>query len=235
MLLYFIRHADPDYVNNTITAAGRLEAKALAQRMAQGGLDEIYCSPYGRAINTMLYTADAVKLPGKKLEWLKELDEFIFKQATPWPVDCAWEIPGEVIMGEQTLPTNDNWHEHKLLNQFETKGIFAELVANSDKFLAQQGFVRHGRRYKVTANNKKKIAVFGHGGFGLTWLAHLLNIPPLIMWADFWLAPSSVTTILFEQRSGDWAIPRCLGWGDTSHLYKEGLNIMPRGLVGNLE
>jgi probable phosphoglycerate mutase len=235
MLLYFIRHADPDYVNNTITAEGRLEAKALAQRMAHGGLDKIYCSPYGRAVNTMSYTADAVNLSASRLDWLKELDEFIFKQATPWQVDCAWEIPGEVIMGEQALPTHDNWHEHKLLNEFETKRIFTELVANSDSFFARQGFVRQGRRYKVVAPNNKKIAVFGHGGFGLTWLAHLLNIPPLIMWTEFWLAPSSVTTVLFEQRSGEWAVPRCLSWGDTSHLYKEGLDIKPRGLVGNLE
>lgn len=53
------------------------------------------------------------------------------------------------------------------------------------------------------------------------------------MWAGFWVAPSSVTTIVFEKRSENYAMPKCLGFGDTSHLYKEGLPIRPRGLLGN--
>lgn len=39
------------------------------------------------------------------------------------------------------------------------------------------------------------------------------------------LAPSSVTTVLFEERTKDYAVPRCIGLGDISHLYASGLRI----------
>ncbi len=39
------------------------------------------------------------------------------------------------------------------------------------------------------------------------------------MWAGFYLAPSSVTTVLFDERTRDVAVPRCIGLSDVSHLY----------------
>ena len=54
-------------------------------------------------------------------------------------------------------------------------------------------------------------------------------------WNSFWLAPTSVTTVLFDQRSPEWAVPRCLAVGDTSHLHKAGLPILPRGIIANYE
>lgn len=45
MRLYIVRHAEPDYPNNTITPSGHLEARALARRFAHQGLDRIYISP----------------------------------------------------------------------------------------------------------------------------------------------------------------------------------------------
>jgi probable phosphoglycerate mutase len=44
-----------------------------------------------------------------------------------------------------------------------------------------------------------------------------------------------VTTVLFDERSSEWAVPRCLGVGDVSHLYAEGLPVQPRGLLSNRE
>ncbi len=35
MILYIIRHADPDYAHNTITPLGKEEALALGQRMSR--------------------------------------------------------------------------------------------------------------------------------------------------------------------------------------------------------
>lgn len=45
MILYIIRHADPDYAHNTITPLGKEEALALGQRMSRVKLDRIYTSP----------------------------------------------------------------------------------------------------------------------------------------------------------------------------------------------
>jgi probable phosphoglycerate mutase len=233
--LYIIRHADPDYPNNTITAAGHLEAQALAKRLKKEGLDRIFVSPLPRAIHTMQYTAEALNLKAATLEWTKELDALRFKGSTPWPITCAWDIPAEVILDRNPLPSHKDWHTIPELKEFSAKKLFDELIAHSDQFLKTLGFERYGTKYKILRPSKEKVAVFCHGGFGLTWLAHLLNIPLTIMWSSFWLSPSSVTTILFDQRSPEWAVPRCISLADTSHLYEAGLAVRPRGIKANFE
>ena len=52
MKLIFIRHGDPDYVHDTVTARGVKEAQALNKRVAQWNVDRFYCSPLGRARDT---------------------------------------------------------------------------------------------------------------------------------------------------------------------------------------
>lgn len=56
MRIYLIRHADPDYDNDTIAPRGHLEAQALADRLLRENIDAIYCSPLQRAQHTMSYT-----------------------------------------------------------------------------------------------------------------------------------------------------------------------------------
>lgn len=235
MRLFIIRHADPDYPNKTITADGHLEAKALAKRMTTLGLDRIYCSPLGRAQHTMQYTADSLKMKATVLDWTQEIESLAFKTTPPWPITCAWDIPGEVVLSQEKFPSHENWHTLSALEEFNSKEIFADLVQHSDAFIKTLGYERQGTKYKVVHPNVEKIAIFCHGGFGLTWLAHLLQIPLTIMWSGFWLSPSSVTTILFDQRSAEWATPRCIGLADTSHLYEAGLAIKPRGIKANFE
>jgi hypothetical protein len=44
-----------------------------------------------------------------------------------------------------------------------------------------------------------KIAIFCHNGMALTLISHLLAIPLPMVHVSMWLAPSSVTTILFDE------------------------------------
>ena len=95
------------------------------------------------------------------------------------------------------------------------------------------GFRREEGRYRILKPNERKIAVFCHMGFGLAWLAHLLEMPLPLLWSGLWLAPSSVTTILMDTRSEQWAVPRCLGIGDVSHLYNINLPVSSQGIIAN--
>jgi probable phosphoglycerate mutase len=230
--LYIIRHADPDYPNNTITPAGHLEARALAPRLQREGLDRIYSSPLGRARHTAQYTADALQLPVHIEEWTAELADLRMQDA-PFAGMMAWDIHGEAIRGGDVMPMHHNWHEMPLLSGPHIREIIENVKANSDEFLARHGYEREGGLYRIRQAHQEKIAIFCHGGFGLTWLAHLLEIPLPLMWSGFFLAPSSVTTILFDERSPSFAVPRCLGMGDTSHLYQAGLPIQPAGIKAN--
>jgi len=224
MILYIIRHADADYKNDTITPAGRLKAEALARRMKSYGLDRIYCSPLGRAQETMKYTARLLNIESGTEEWTRELSD-VFLEDTEWGSMNAWDLPGEVLLGGNPHPASPDWDTLPILKNLKLKEKFARLGEASDHFLSKLGYVREGMRYRCIQPNKEKIAVFCHGGFGVTWIAHLLNIPLRIAWAGFRLAPTSVTTILFERTSKIWVAPRCLALGDTSHLYKSGLEV----------
>lgn len=234
MRIFLIRHADPDYPNNSITPEGRLEAAALAQRMVKLGLDRIYCSPLGRAVDTMKYTADALKLPYQIEPWTAELHDCAV-DLEPWGRLAMWNVPGELIRADQPYPTGQTWYDLPCLSRPALRERFEQLQGDSDAFLARHGYRREGGRYRIDRPNRQKIAVFCHGGFGLCWLAHLLEIPVSLMWSGFWLPPSSVTTILMDERSDQWAVPRCLRVGDVGHLYEAGLPVQPRGIMANQE
>lgn len=232
MRLHIIRHADPDYKNDTITPDGHLEAQALAERMRVQGLDRIYCSPLGRAKATMKYTAEALGMDYQIEDWTREINELWFANS-PWGATTAWDIPGEVIRGKDIMPVHSDWMKEEFLSTTSAAEIFEELRKNSDDFLKRLGYERIGGRYRIINRNSNKVAVFCHNGFGLTWLAHLLEIPLTLMWSGFWLAPTSVTTVLFDERSDEWAVPRCLQVGDISHLFHAGLQEKPSGIIKN--
>jgi probable phosphoglycerate mutase len=234
MRLFLIRHADPDYPNNTITAAGHLEAAALSRRMARMGLDRIYVSPLGRALHTMQYTADALKMEAVIEPWTAELG---------WPgIDqevlgnsMAWDVHGHTLRLSKTEFTRSNWNQIPPLDRPEFLEGFQKVQTASDQFFSNLGYHREEEGYRITRGNREKIALFCHGGFGLTLLAHLLDIPLPLMWGGFFLPPSSVTTVLFDERGPQFAVPRCLGVGDISHLYAEQLPMQPSGIKNNVE
>ena len=79
MLLYLIRHGEPDYVTDTLTETGRRQAELAAERLAESGIDEVHASPMGRARQTAIPTAEKLGLPVIIEPWAYELDENCIK------------------------------------------------------------------------------------------------------------------------------------------------------------
>jgi probable phosphoglycerate mutase len=234
MRLYIIRHGDPDYAVDGLTPRGHLEAKALAKRMANLQPDRLFVSPLGRARATAFYTEEALDRSAVVLDWLKEKSDWR-EEMPPWGNRTIWDIPGEIIREKTPPPLYDNWDQ---LSPIQGKGYaekYQSLQRDSDNFISSLGYQREEGRYRPVRPNKEKIAVICHGGLGLNWLAHLLELPPALVWSGFWLAPTSVTTILFDEASKVWATPRCIGCCDVSHLYAEGLTVSTHGLKDNVE
>lgn len=232
MRIYIIRHADPDYENDTITPRGHLEAKALAERMLRENIDSIYCSPLQRAQHTMNYTRELTGLPFETQDWLAEIQNWQTRDTQGRPIP-AWNVDGEIIRSRRPLLTNDNFYESEHFSNPSIRQGFTEIQSHSDRFMEAAGFRREDGRYRILQPSERKIAVFCHMGFGLTWLAHLLEMPLPLLWSGIWLAPSSVTTILMDTRSDQWAVPRCLGLGDISHLYDSNLPVSSQGIIAN--
>ncbi len=181
----------------------------------------------GRARATAAPTEEVTGLTASVEEWTRELTYWprLGNAGRPGEGGLAlWDISGESVRKETGLNMENQFSEGAAADVSESN--YTDLIAASDAFVARHGYEREGGRYRIRSANRDVIAVFCHGGFGLTWLAHLLAIPLATVWSSFYLAPSSVTTVLFDERSKQFAVPRAIGVGDVGHLYAEGL-VMP--------
>lgn len=167
--------------------------------------------------------------------WTRDLLGLNMETVLPRGEFVAWDLPGEIIRQEREFLTYDNWHRIPFLRSKKFQRIVSKVNYSSDRFLKHHGYQQEGGRYRVLKENKEKIAVFCHNGFGLTWLAHLLEIPLPLIWSGFWMAPSSFATVLFDMRSEKWAVPRCIGFCEVSHLHMEGLPVSPHGIKANFD
>ena len=229
MKLLIIRHGDPDYSIDNLTEQGRREAQALADFLRREPVDRIFSSPLGRAKATAAYTADALKLPVTVEPWSAELG----LRAKGLGL-MAWDIHAHLLGEQRNEPAALRPH----LEPQEYDAILADVArirAESDRFLAGLGYERDGGAYRVAQENRERVAFFCHGGFGLTWLAHLLCVPLPAMWGGFFLPTSSITEVLFDERLPGLATPRCLGLGMLPHLPAAGLRPGRSGIKANFD
>ena len=81
MRLIFIRHAEPDYEHDSVTAKGEREARLLAERLAREKVDGVYISPLGRAQRTAQAYLKKVNGQGETCDWLQEFAARVLKTA----------------------------------------------------------------------------------------------------------------------------------------------------------
>ena len=96
------------------------------------------------------------------------------------------------------------------------------MIRAFDQLLAAHGYVREGKRYRAERSNRDTLVFFCHFALGSVLLSHLLNVSPMILWHNTCAAPTSVTTVVTEERRQGIANFRMLSFGDTSHLYAKG-------------
>lgn len=231
MRLHLIRHGDPDYERDVLTERGRREATALAARMRKANLDKLFTSPLGRARETASFIARETSMSPTVLPWTTELELEPIVDAEGNQLS-PWGISGEVIRGTDRALSSGGWSGWSKQQRSEYERCQREIVDASDVFLDALGYRRVNGVYEVHTQNEESVAIVCHMGFGLTWLAHLLQLPLSLMWCGMHWAPTSVTTILMEVRAGQIAVPRALSVGDTSHLYAARLHETNQGLHG---
>lgn len=225
MRLLIIRHADPEYSVDGITAEGEEQANALADRLASGlesRITHLYTSPMGRACATAAPTAASLGLTPIIEEWTRELSDM--PPLPGHPNMAVWDVSGADVRSDTLSVAN----QYDSPPWKDTPGVCAryqQLQTASDVFLARHGYVRHATAYYSSQPTRDVIGVFCHGGFGTAWLAHLLHIPVAQAFCSFYLAPSSLTTVLFDERGDGKICPRAIGVGDIGHLYARGLKM----------
>ncbi len=229
MKLYVIRHGDPDYKNDNLTPLGRRQAEALAHRLVNCGIDEIYSSPLGRAQATAQPTAELLKKEIKILPWTSENTTaehlFVTDKETGKRRWCMAQ-QNTNYKNNDTIRLFDNWQDaHPDFGSELVTEQIKYIADSSDEFLKEYGYERDGCIYKITEPSDKNIAVFCHAGFGTTWMAHLMQIPPHIIWSTFEFSPGTFSVFEFKNNENGITTPFCLTFCDTSHYHEARLPI----------
>lgn len=219
MKLLIIRHGDPDYENDTLTEKGWKEAELLSDRLAAMDIKEFYVSPLGRARDTASVTLNKMNRTAEVLPWLREFsvyDEKLGRERICWdmlPQD--WTKVGEYY-------DKDLWHTAPAMKEVNVLSEANKVFEGIDRILEKHGYVREGNLYRAIKPNRDTIALFCHFGVECVILSHLLGISPVVLWHGFCASPSSVTTLVTEERRKGIAYFRMLAFGDISHLYAAG-------------
>ncbi|MDD3242168.1 MAG: histidine phosphatase family protein [Eubacteriales bacterium] len=225
MKLYIIRHGDPNYEKDCLTPLGKRQAEALARRFAVNPLDRIYASPLGRAQETARPTCEVLKKEMTILDWTSEAlayDQLGIRRDGR----SRWRFAQQETnyKNNNSIRLYDDWTQaHEDFAGDSVKEGIARIADASDAFLKELGYEREGCVYRILNPSQEAVGVFCHQGFGLTWLAHLMQIPPHIVWATFDLSHSSVTLFEFKNYDNGLTTPKCLQLSDLSHIFADGL------------
>lgn len=222
MKIVIVRHASPDYENNTLTSEGFKEIEALGKHYNASMFDDIYASPLTRA----KLTAEAVVKGEKEIKYKDWLIEFVHRITTPEGEKghLNWDFLPENIKTHPEALYNPNYLEsYQPFKEINLKEDYEIVVSEFDKVLEKHGYKRNGLFYDVTKNNGDTIVFFCHLGIMCVLLSHILNIPYTILTQFTCCPPTGVTTLVSEERVKGIAQFRMTGFGDVSHLLKEGM------------
>ena len=227
MRILLVRHAEPDYAHDSLTEKGKREALLLGRRLAKIPATAYYVSPLGRARETAEYT---LRLTGRQAETLPWLAEFRGYTVQDGKKRIPWDYPAREWYEHKELLDRDGWLEDSLARGGTVSRIWEETRNGVDALLARHGYIRKGGIYLCEDNRDETIILFCHFAIGMAVLAYLTNVSPSALWQGFLCVPSSVTTVVTQERKKGEAEFRCVSLGDISHLLAGNENASLAGL-----
>lgn len=219
MKLIIIRHGDPDYVKDSLTAKGWKEAELLSERISMLDVKEFYCSPLGRAKDTASLTLKKMNRQSVELDWLREFEGKIRRGLK---VSSCWDRKPLEWTADDNYYRNESWYKTKLMQSHNAEKEYKKVCNGIDELLRKHGYEHTGRYYKVNNSNHDTIVLFCHFAVECVILSHILSCSPMVLWHNFVALPTSVTTLVTEEREKGIAVFRCQQFGDISHLYAGG-------------
>ena len=216
MKLIFVRHGHPNYALNILTEEGKKQAEAAAERLASEGIDEIYSSALGRAIETAQYTAHHM---GKgEITQLPFMNEIAWGQADhPYASGHPWDVADALAQEGVDLLHPDAC----VAGGFASNIVFEyndRVCQGFDKWLSTLGYEREGQYYRCVEENDKTIALFSHGGSSSCAMAHIMNLPVPYFFHTFVVDFTAISVFLFSGKQGEIVAPKCLLMNDARHI-----------------
>lgn len=228
MLLYIIRHGDPDYTTDSLTPRGILQAEAVGRRLAAAKIDKVFSSPMGRAKQTAEPLCRRLGLDYEILEWTHEIgDERLVDYPTGEHKTITLLQYSELRKdGRQDIGFDASFTDHPIVAPSDLKKAVDYIAENGYAFLERLGYKEENGVYRILNPNEEKVALFCHGAFSRAWIASLLHIPVHMMWANFGYTHTGVTVLEFKNYENGFTVPHCLCYSDVSHIYGDGLDMV---------
>jgi len=227
MLLYIVRHGDPDYAADSLTERGKLQAEAVGKRIFDAGVTQIYSSPMGRARQTAEPACRLLGLPCQIEEWAHEVGK---ERLTTVP----YGKPTSVSLVQNTYYRENGGIDLPYDRAYEATGFSTSgmkeateyIERNGREFLERLGYREEKGIYRILRENEDRVALFCHSVFARAWLSTLLHIPIHLMWSGFHFTHTGVTVLEFKNNPNGITAPVCRCFSDMSHLYASGLDMV---------
>ena len=210
MRIIYIRHGEPDYAHDCLTEQGRLQALAAAERLKEEGIDEIFSSPLGRAAETAAAASEALGLPVRTLDFMREL-HWGSTDGSPIPADGhPWDL-ADMLAAEGWNLTDPAWREHPYFSNNLVVAEADHVAEMTDEWLRTLGYERCGAYYRCCRpdDRQKTVALFCHGGSSAAAMGHILNLTFPYACGLFHLEFTGITVIRLDRNPGRQALP-CL-------------------------
>ena len=225
MKLLIVRHAEPDYVNDTLTEKGWREAQILSEYLLGVKVDSVYVSPLGRARDTAKPYLEKSGRDHTVFDWLEEFPCRIDRPDDEDQKHVAWDWLLQDWTADERFYDINRWKENERFLAGDVGKKYDEIVKGFDELIAKHGYVRNGNIYDARRSNDDTILFFCHFGLECVLLSRLLSVSPMILWHGLCAAPASTTTIVTEERRKGIASFRVLSFGDASYLPQAGEDI----------
>ncbi len=223
MKIYFVRHGHPDYKTDCLTELGHKQAAAAAERLKDCGIERIYASTKGRAMQTAEHTAELLGQDIVPCDFMREIgwksinDEPIPANGHPWAV-------AEILASEGKTLLSREWQKDEPYCRSIIVERAATVTEGVDAWLAELGYTREGELYRVTGENTDKtVAMFSHAGSSSIALSHIFNIPMPLFFGAFHMDFTSVTVVELSNEAGALFCPKLKLFNDAKHI--EGITV----------
>ncbi len=222
MRLLIVRHGDPDYSIDSLTEKGWKEAELLSDRLSKLDVKAFYCSPLGRAKDTAKPTLEKLGREAEICEWLKEFYYCQVKVPGQENPQICWDFMPSFYTKVDELYDPVKFKEIDFMRDGHYPELYKAVTDGLDLLLERHGYRRKERYYEAIEPNRDTVVLFCHFGIECQLLGHILGLSPVILAQNFCAAPTSVTTLITEEREQGIAVFRMQSFGDLSHLYAAG-------------
>ena len=222
MRILFVRHGNPDYELDCLTELGKQQAEALSHRLVSEGIERIYSSTCGRALETAGYTAEKLGLDIIRCDSIREISWSSIDGAPVEKNGNPWLIVDEFPKENKPL-VNLDWRDDEVISRTKTADSVARVAKSLDELLDSLGYTREGYYYRVGDVKYKTIAIFSHAGAFAAMCTHIFNLPMPFVLRSIYCKQSGVIEVSFEGGRGEIIAPRFGLSYEISHLLKNGI------------